>query len=96
MTDSDDLAAMRARLTSAGLGQSDLNWLAGANWRADSIPPVANQAEHDDYARREQALNRAVEHLSFAERGVSREGQLAAAIGARIADWRDRGEDDDD
>jgi hypothetical protein len=33
--------------------------------------------------------------LGISERGESLEGKLAAAIGARLADLRERGEEDD-
>jgi len=38
-------------------------------------------------------LNAAVAHLTFPERAESPEGRLAAALGARAADWTDRDED---
>lgn len=92
----DDVSALQARLAANGLNPSDLDWLAKTNWSDSNVPPIGSGAEHADYARREAALNAAAQNLSFAERAASTEGKLAAAIGARIADWNDRAEEDED
>jgi hypothetical protein len=93
MGDVDQLAAVRARLSTAGLGAADIEWLDRCGWADAAIPPIESDAQRADYARREAALNAASGHLTFAERAVTIEAKLAAAIGARIADWDERGED---
>ncbi|MDE2361531.1 MAG: hypothetical protein KGM42_02545 [Hyphomicrobiales bacterium] len=97
MTQSDDLAESRVRAAGAGLTPDDMTWLDGLNWRDAAVPAVTGAAQLADYQRRERALNAAVAHLSFAERAESPEGKLAAAIGAKVADWKDKasGEDTD-
>jgi hypothetical protein len=86
-------AQTRERLQLAGLSAADLAWFDsfGCN---DSAVPAPRADEIADYSRREAALNAAVAPLSFAERGESPEGRLAAAIGARVADARDSEEDE--
>jgi len=78
--------------TGADLTQADNDWFAAHHWDAAAIPP-ANADNAADYRRREAALNAAIAHLSVTERGESREGRLAAAIGARLADLRDPDDD---
>ena len=48
------------------------------------------------YERREKLLNSTLAAETFAERGDSLAGRLAAAIGARLADLRDKADGDDD
>jgi hypothetical protein len=81
-------AVMRERLGLAGLDEADMAWLDsfGCN---DARVPKPRLDQIAEYRRREAALNAAVAALSFAERGQSSEGRLAAAIGARIADAED-------
>jgi len=71
-----------------GMGASDFAWFEALNWDDAAVPP-ADPANEEDYRRREAALNRAIDHLTFSERGESREGRMAAALGARLADLRD-------
>ena len=58
----------------------------------DARVPKPRAGEIADYRRREAALNASVAALTFAERGESSEGRLAAAIGAKIADAQDEAE----
>lgn len=94
MPDPNALAESRVRAAAAGLGQDDIDWLDGLGWRDGGVPPVQSEGQEADYRRRERALNAAIAHLSFAERADSPEGRMAAAIGARIADWKDREDDE--
>ncbi len=84
-----DAAALRAKLAASGLAEADLGWLDRLGWDDSRIPPVTSDAERDAYVRRIAALEAAVSHLGFADRGASSEGRLAAALGARVADWRE-------
>lgn len=79
----------------ARLSPADESWFASLGWRDDAVPPIAGEADYQAYARREAALKAATAHLGFSERGASREGRLAAAIGARMADWREREEEEE-
>jgi hypothetical protein len=83
--------AARAALTTA-----DIAFFDALGWRDSNIPEITSAAQAADYARREAALHGAVANLSFSERGESLEGRLAAALGARLADYKDKrsGEDD--
>ena len=90
---SDPLAESRVRARAAGLTAADIAWLDGIGWSDAAVPDPKGEAEIAEYRRREKALAAAVAHLSFAERAESPEGKLAAALGARIADWKDRDED---
>lgn len=94
MFDAVMLAEARARSLAAGAGPGDLAWADELRWSDAAVPPVGSEAQAEDYRRRERAFNAAVAHLSFAERGESPEGKLAAAIGAAIANWGDRDEDE--
>lgn len=78
----------------ASLSTEDQRWFRSIGWDDANVPPVRNEIEARDYERREKALNEATEGLTFAERGDSAEGRLAAAIGAALANWRERDEDD--
>ena len=92
MPTSIETAAARERLAAAGLGPVDLAWFDQHGWNdADIPPPEPNEIAA--YERREAALNSAIAGLGITERGRSLEGRLAAAIGARLADLRDRDED---
>ncbi|MDB5594898.1 MAG: hypothetical protein JWM36_1859 [Hyphomicrobiales bacterium] len=79
---------LRDSLIAKGLTSSDIAWFDAIDWNPSSVPP-AEPVIIADYQRREQALNATVDGLSFAERGESQAGRLAAAIGARIADLTD-------
>lgn len=94
MSNPTEIDEARARLLAAGADQKDLDWFDSLGWNDAHTPPVASDADAATLKRREEKLNAAVAHLSFAERADSPEGKLAAAIGARIADWKDRNEDD--
>lgn len=95
MSEPNAIAEARARLLAAGVTRDDLAWFESLGWSDASVPRVAAEADLADLRRREAKLNASVAHLSFAERAASPEGKLAAAIGARIADWNDRDETDD-
>jgi hypothetical protein len=86
-------AAMRERLLMAGLGNADLDWFDSFGCDDSRVPPPRPE-EVATYRRREAALNTAIAELSFAERGGSLEGRLAAAIGARVADALDKEDDE--
>lgn len=86
-------ATIHALLQKHGLTPADLAWFDRIGWNDAAVPP-AEASNAEDYRRREAALNRALDHLTFAERGESREGRLAAALGARLADLRDPDEED--
>lgn len=80
-------------LTRQGLTAEDLAWFDSIDWDESAVPAV-DASQLAAYRRREAALNRAIAPLTFAERGQSREGRLAAALGARLADWRDPDEEE--
>jgi hypothetical protein len=86
-------AQSRERLQRAGLTGADLAWIDsfGGN---DAAVPKPRPDEIADYRRREAALNASVAPLTFAERGESPEGKLAAAIGAKVADVLDPDEEE--
>lgn len=92
----DDTATLRTALTLAGFSPDDLRWLDGFGWRIDQTPAIENEAQRQAYERREAAIAASAAHLTYAERGASPEGRLAAMIGARLADWRERGGDDEE
>ena len=91
---STERSAARARLAAAGMTSDDLACLDAWGW-SDANIPAPSAGDVAAYERREAALNAAIAGLSVVERGQSREGRLAAAIGARLADLRDRDEDAD-
>lgn len=95
MSEPNAIDEARARLLAAGATRDDLAWFEGLGWSDAGVPQVGGDAALADFRRREEKLNASVAHLSFAERAASPEGKLAAAIGARIADWNDRNETDD-
>jgi len=95
MPDADQTAALRARLSAAGLGDIDLQWLEHLGWEDGAIPAIESDEQRADYTRREGALKTSATGRTFAERAEMIESKLAAAIGARIADWDDRSEDED-
>jgi hypothetical protein len=80
----------------AEIPADDAAWLRKLGWSDAAVPAIASQADADRYARIEAAIGKALKGASFAERGESAEGRLAAALGARLADWRDGAEDKDD
>lgn len=80
----------------ADLSPADRAWLDSIGWSDAAVPPIADQVAAERYARIEAAIAKASAALSYAERGESLEGRLAAALGARLADWRERDEDKDD
>jgi hypothetical protein len=92
----DDVLRMKARLSKAGMPSRDLSWLAGLDFKPAAIPAIASQAEYDAYARRNAALTAAMDHLTFAEKAAAPESMLAAVLGARMADFRDREEEDEE
>ncbi len=87
-------AETRLKLTQAGLTQADFSWFDGFDWN-DKAVPALRADQMADYQRREAVLNKAVAELSFAERGESIEGKLAAAIGAIVANAKDAQDGED-
>lgn len=94
MSEADRIDEARARLLAAGANRKEIEYFDSLGWNDARIPPIGTDADVADMRRREARLNAAVAHLSFAERAESPEGKLAAAIGARIADWTDRDDED--
>jgi hypothetical protein len=86
---------LRDRLTLEGASAADLAWFDAIGW-SDAAVSEVQAGEVADYQRREALLNRSVADLTFAERGESLAGRLAAAIGARLADYRDDRAGDDE
>jgi hypothetical protein len=86
-------AEMKERLKMAGLSAADLAWFESFGADDKAVPPPRPD-EIADYRRREAGLNASISALTFSERGVSTEGKLAAAIGARIADASEPEEDE--
>ena len=72
----------------AGFSSGDLAWFESFGWDDAQVPPPRPD-EIADYQRREAALNASIKTLTFAERGESQAGRLAASIGARVADALD-------
>lgn len=79
----------------AEISADDAAWLRKIGWNDAAVPPVAGADDAERYARLEKALNNALRGATFAERGESAEGRMAAAIGARLADWRDQDDKDE-
>ena len=88
-------AEIIARLSAAGLTAQDLAWFESFGWD-DARVPALGPGDMPEFRRREAALNASVASLGYIEKGFSREGRLAAAIGARCADAEDRASGDDD
>jgi hypothetical protein len=80
----------------AALSAADAAWLNAIGWSDAAVSPIETAQQAARYERIEAALNKAIAALSFAERGDSAEGRLAAALGAKLADWRDKADRDDD
>ena len=85
---------IRSALKHHGMTQGDLAWLDSLGWSDAAIPPVSNAEDAADYARREQALNASIADLLAMDRIERIESKLAAAIGAQVANWNDRDEDE--
>ncbi len=96
MSDPAAITALRMRLSQAGLTAADADWFSRIGWSDAAVPAVDSDAQSIDYQRREAALNVAAGSMSFAERAASLEGKLAAAIGARVADWNDRADESEE
>lgn len=94
MLDPDEIAEIHARLSASGMASADLRWLESIGYDDASIPEVGSEEDAEAYRRREQHLNRAVADLLLPERVIRPESKIAAAIGARLADWADRDEED--
>lgn len=88
------MSDLHDRLRAAGASAEDLAWFDRIGWSGSQVP-AARPGDLADYLRRESLLNASIAGLTFAERGGSEAGRLAAAIGARIANLRDGDEDDD-
>ncbi len=93
-----DYAALTLTKNSSTALRSMPDWLSSsfalASTSDAAVPAPKDAGEAEVYRRREAKLNAAVSSLTYAERGESPEGRLAAAIGARLADWRDGDEDE--
>lgn len=89
------LAETKARIAAAHALPADIGWLDSLGWNDRAVPAIKNAGQLADYERRERVLNQSIAHLSFPERAESPEGRMAAALGARIADWRDKAAGDD-
>ena len=85
----------RARAAAAGLTARDLAFLEAIDWD-DARVPSATEDTIALYRALEDGLNKAVAHLDIDVRIRLPENRLAAAIGARIADWRERHESADE
>ena len=94
MSEKQTIDEARVRLLAAGATQKDLDWFDSLGWNDSHTPPVASDADAAEFRRRETILNASIAHLSFPERAESPEGKLAAAIGAQVANWSDRDEND--
>lgn len=88
-------ADLRDLLQLAGASPADLAFFESIGWDPARIPPV-EPGMLEDYERREALLNSTLKGETFAERGDSPAGRMAAALGAQIADFRDRAEGEDD
>ena len=86
---------LRDELKLVGASKADLDWFESIGWNDANVPP-AEPADVADYERREALLNATLKAETFAERGASEAGRLAAAIGARLADLREPEEDEDE
>ena len=96
MSAPSETASARQRLSQAGMRDEDLAWLESHGWSDTAIPPITSPDDALAYKRRETLLNNAIANLGVTERGESLEGKLAATMGARQADWRERGDDEED
>ena len=76
----------------AELSPEDAAWLRQQRWNDAGVPPIANARDAERYARIEAAIGKATKGATFAERGESAEGRMAAALGAHLANWRERDE----
>ncbi|MBL8589031.1 MAG: hypothetical protein JNK46_10930 [Methylobacteriaceae bacterium] len=76
------------------LSVEDQRWFRAIGWDDARVAPIRSEAEAVAYARREAALNAAIAALTPPERGDSAEGRLAAALGAALANWRERDEEE--
>ena len=79
----------------AEISADDAAWLKKTGCSDAAVPPVANAADAERYKRLEKAIGNALKGSTFAERAESAEGRMAAAIGARLADWRELDEKDE-
>jgi len=86
---------LRDNLKLVGASKADLDWFDSIGWNDAEVPPAGPESVAD-YERREALLNATLKAETFAERGDSQAGRLAAAIGARLADLRDEEEEDDE
>ena len=86
---------LRDQLKLVGAGDADLDWFESIGWSDKQVPP-ATEKNAADYERRESLLNATIRAETFAERGASPAGRLAAAIGARLADLRDPDEEEEE
>jgi hypothetical protein len=86
---------LRDNLKLVGASKADLEWFDAIGWNDAEVPPAGPESAAD-YERREALLNATLNAETFAERGASHAGRLAAAIGARLADLRDSQEEDEE
>jgi hypothetical protein len=86
---------LRDSLKLVGASAADLAWFDSIGWNDADVPPATAESVAD-YERREALLNATLRAETFAERGASHAGRLAAAIGARLADLRDKQDDEEE
>lgn len=95
MTTHFEHGEIRGLLKKHGMQEGDLAWLDAIGWIDSAVPPVTSEAEAGEYSRREAALNASIAALLPADRASRLESKLAASLGAALANWRERGEDED-
>jgi hypothetical protein len=95
MTQHFEHGEIRGALARQGMSEQDLAWLDSIGWRDAAVPEIASEEEAAAYSRREAALNASIAALLPAERALRLESKLAAALGAALANWRERGESED-
>ena len=78
----------------ADLSAEDAAWLRKQGWNDAAVPAISSAADAERYARIEKAISKATQGASFAKRGESVEGRMAAALGAHLANWRDNASGD--
>ena len=96
MSDAGEVTSLRAHLSASGFGESDLQWLDRLGWEDAAVPPIKSDQQRAEYTRLQAALVGHTGGRTFAERATLLESKLAAAIGAHVANWDDRGEDEED
>ena len=86
---------LRDRLVASGAPEADIAWFDQIGWDPARVPPLREQ-DVMAYRHRIDLLTGLVDSLTFAERGNSDAGRMAAAIGARVADYEDEQDGDEE